>query len=52
MCIQSGLVRFSTSWSLVKEILCVFLGYVRVRVYDLVFMCLFRPRLAWHRALM
>ena len=33
MCIQSGLVRFSTSWSLVKEILCVFLGYVCVRVY-------------------
>ena len=39
MCIQSGLVWFSTSWSLVKEILCVFLGYFRVRLYDLVFMC-------------
>ena len=43
MCIQSGLVQFSTSWSLGREILCVFLGCVRVRVYDLVFMCLFRP---------
>ena len=51
MCIQSLLVQFSTSWSLVKEILCVFLGYVHVRVYDLVFMCSFRPCPAWHRAL-
>ena len=36
-------VQFSTSWSIVKEILCVFLGCVHVHVYDIVFMCLFRP---------
>ena len=28
-----------------------FLGYFHVRVYDYVFVCLFRPRLAWHRGL-
>ena len=28
-----------------------FLGFFRVRVYDFVFVCLFRPRIAWHRGL-
>ena len=42
MCIQSGLLQFSTSWSLVKELLCVFLGYVCICVYDLAQVCYVR----------
>ena len=44
-----GVVQYELIFS--KEIFCVFLGYVHDDVHDLVFLCLFKPCLAWHRVL-
>ena len=46
-----GLVRVVLQQNKSKVNFLTFLGYFRVRVYDFVFVYLFRPPLAWHRGL-